>query len=115
MTGKVSAANRLGLDYRAEAARLGAPVVPIVDAHSHIAGKVATRIYDEVRRLFGVTTTWSMTQIQQAPVVRDLLGDTVRFIAVPSWGDPDKSRVHRQGYLETIEKFHRDFGSRILK
>ena len=34
-------ANRLGLDYRAEAAKLGRPVVPIIDAHTHIHGETA--------------------------------------------------------------------------
>ena len=33
-----TASNRLGLDYRAEAKRLGPPVVPIIDAHAHING-----------------------------------------------------------------------------
>jgi hypothetical protein len=56
-----------------------------------------------------------MTQIGMAAPVRDLLGDTVRFIAFPTWVDPDKDRAHRAGYIETIERFHREFGSRMLK
>src|SRR5688572_3274679 len=115
MPARISAANRLGLDYRKEAARLGAPPIPIIDAHTHISGKTATPIYDEVRQLFGVRMTYSMTQYPGAPVVRDRLGDTVRFIAFPTFGDPDKARAMRQGFLETIEKFHREYGSRILK
>ena len=108
-------ANRLGLDYRAEAARLGAPVVPIIDAHTHIHGERASRIYDEARRLFGVVKTYSMTQIGQAPVVREALGDSVRFIAIPTWSDPDKASAHGMGYVKTIERFRREFDARIMK
>lgn len=108
-------ANRLGLDYRAEAARLGAPVVPIIDAHTHIHGERASRIYDEARRLFGVVKTYSMTQIGQAPVVREALGDSVRFIAIPTWSDPDKAHAHGTGYVRTIERFRREFDARVLK
>ncbi len=115
MPARISAANRFGLDYRQEAARLGAPPVPIIDAHTHISGKAATPIYEEVRKLFGVRMTYSMTQYPGVPVVRDRLGDTVRFIAFPTFGDPDRARSMRQGYLETIEKFHHEYGSRILK
>jgi len=108
-------ANRFGLDYRAEAAKLGRPVVPITDAHTHIHGEKASRIYDEVRQLFGVVKTYSMTQIGQAAAVREVLGDTVRFIAIPSWSDPDKVSAHGMGYVKTVERFRREFDSRMLK
>ncbi len=94
---------------------MGPPVVPIIDVHTHIAGKVATPIYEGVRRLYGVRLTYSMTQIAGAQLVRDLLGDTVRFIAVPTWSDPDRSGIQRQAFLDNIEKFRRDFDARILK
>lgn len=110
-----TSANRLGLDYRAEAARLGRPVVPIIDAHTHIHGERASRIYDEARRLFGVVKTYSMTQIGQAPIVRDTLGDSIRFIAIPTWSDPDKASAHGMGYVKTVERFRREFDSRMLK
>ena len=111
----VSENNRLGLDYRAEAARLGTPAAAIIDGHSHIVGAGAARVYDEVRRAYGVTLTYSMTPLPQAGAVRDVLGDTIRFIAVPNWGDPDRQRMYREGFLEAIERFHGEFGSRILK
>jgi hypothetical protein len=115
MPASVSPANRFGLDYRQEARRLGPPPAPITDIHSHIGGLKASRIYDEVRRVFGVHTVYSMTQITQAAPVRDNLGESIRFIAVPSWGDPDRSRMQRAGYLEVIEQFHARFNARILK
>lgn len=107
-------ANRLALDYRAEARRLGPPPAPIIDVHSHINGAQAARIYHAARHLYGVTYTYSMTQIQQAEGVREALGDTIRFIAVPSYQDPDRRHAMREGFLENLDRFHA-LGSRIVK
>jgi len=111
---KKSASNRIGLDYRAEAERLGAPVVPITDAHSHINGEQAAKIYKIIARLYGVEMTYSMTQLDQVDAVRSVLGDSVRFIAVPSYVDPDGGRAFKEGFLENIQAFH-DNGSRMVK
>ncbi len=108
-------ANRLGLDYRVEASRLGPPVTPIIDVHAHLSGARAPAIHLEAARLFGVHRIYSMTQRPGAAAVRDAVGDAVRFIAFPSWADPDRNRTHRAGYIEEIERFRREFGSRILK
>ncbi|MCC6660388.1 MAG: amidohydrolase family protein [Phycisphaerales bacterium] len=107
--------NLTGLDYRAEAARLGPPPVPIIDVHAHVAGGRAARVYDEARRMFGVRRVYSMTTLPQAPAVRDALGGDVSFIAFPNWAEADKGRAHRQGFLDAIETFRRDYGSRIIK
>ncbi len=108
-------ANRFGLDYCEEAARLGPPVVPIVDVHTHIAGTESSRIYNEVRRLFGVKRVYSMTQLPGVEAVREVMGDEVRFIAFPTFSDPDRHRAHRQGFLDAIEVFRAKHGSKILK
>lgn len=113
--GAISPHNTLGLDYLAQAATLGPPVVPIIDSHAHIHGADACRIYDRARRLFGVTLTYSMTQLPLAPGARDALGDTIRFIAIPTWSEPDRDRAHGPGYLDTIQRFHDDFGARMMK
>ena len=55
-TRPVHTANRLGLDYAAEANLLGPPVAPIVDAHSHIGGGEITRLYADAARRFGIET-----------------------------------------------------------
>lgn len=107
--------NLTGLDYRAEAARLGPPTVPIIDVHTHIGGEKSARVYDEARLLFGVRRVCSMTSLPQVPGVRDALGAGVDFIAFPTWTEPDKGRAHRQGFLDAIEVFHREHGSRIIK
>lgn len=115
----VTAANRLGIDYRQQAAVLTGPGAkyagPVIDAHTHIHGVNASRIYDRARRLFGVNLTYSMTQLHAAAEVRDALGDSIRFIAMPAFAVGDRNENHRAGYLKTIEAFHRDFGARMMK
>lgn len=114
------AANRLNLDYAAEAQRLGRPALPagasgIIDAHSHIHGREASRVYDRARRLFGVSLTYTMTQLPMCGEVREALGESVRFITIPTWSEPDRNRAHRDRYLRDIEAFATQFGSRMMK
>lgn len=108
-------ANLPGLKYDEEAAKLGPPVVPIVDIHSHLHHPSAARVYDAARRMFGVVRTYTMTQLPYAGPVRDEFGDSVRFIAFPTFMDPDKNAAHRSLYVRAIESFRADFGSRMLK
>ncbi len=110
-----SAANRLGLDYRAEASRMGPPPVAITDVHSHINGVRAAGIYRDVCDLFGVARTYSMTQLAEAEGVRSVLGDRIRFIAVPEFMAEDKAYAFREGFLENVSAFHERFGARIVK
>lgn len=120
-----TAANRMGWDYCAKAAELGPPPLPagdadgpatgIIDAHTHIHGGRASRIYDEARRLFGVTLTYTMTQLPRAAEVRDALGPSVRFMCIPTWSHPDRNRSHRDLYLRELEAFRRDFDARVMK
>ncbi len=110
-----TAANRLGLDYRAEAKRLGPPVVPIIDAHLHVNGATAAQIFREARDLYGVTTVYSQTRIDEAPAVREALGGDVRFVAVPRWMSEDRKHAHTEGFLEDIATWRETFGSRMVK
>jgi hypothetical protein len=107
--------NRLGLDYRAEGARLGAPPVPIVDVHTHVNGREASRIFVEAMDAFGVARTWSQTQLAQAWGVREVLGDRVRFIAIPDYMAEDRRRAHTTGFMENIRRWHGEFGARMVK
>ncbi|MBL8762642.1 MAG: amidohydrolase family protein [Phycisphaerae bacterium] len=112
---RVRAANRFGWDYRDKAAELGAPCVPVIDIHAHVHGVGACRIYDQARTCFGIERTYTMSRVTDAAAVRDTLGPSVRFIAMPNFGDPDRARAHRDGYLPVIETFRRDFDARMLK
>lgn len=107
-------ANLLSLDYRAEGARLGAPIVPIIDAHAHINGPSAARIYREAREMFGVTVTYSQTRLSQAEEIRKVLGDSVRFVAVPDYYSSDRRHAFTDGYLSDIRAWHA-LGARMLK
>lgn len=110
-----SASNRLGLDYRAEASRLGLAPVPIVDAHAHINGARASAIYADVMEAYGVCRVWSQTQLRQASAVREVLGDRIRFVAVPDYMAEDRRRAHTEGYLENIRVWHGEYGARLVK
>lgn len=107
-------ANRFRLDYRAEAERLGAPPAPITDAHTHINGVRASRIYLDAARRYGVERVYSMTRLADVAPVREALGERVRFIAVPNFMDMQGGRAFREGFLEDIRSFHA-LGSRIVK
>jgi hypothetical protein len=107
-------ANRLRLDYVAEAERLGAPPVPIIDAHTHINGARASEIYRDVCDRFGIERIWSMSSLAQVPSVRQALGDRISFIAVPDFRSDDLKHAFTQGYLDQIRAF-RDEGAEIVK
>src|SRR6185369_2687140 len=94
---------------------LGPPVTPIIDVHAHVVGSQAPTIYDEARRAFGVVRTYSMTQLPMVAPVRDRLGDSVRFIAFPTFGAPDRASAFREGFVQVIERFRSELGSRMLK
>ncbi len=114
MTRTPTASNRLGLDYAAEAKRLGRPPAPIIDVHSHINGTKAAAIYQRAARLYDVALTYSMTQLEELPAIQSVLGDAVRFIAVPNYFDPDRKHALGRGYIERLPKFY-DLGVRIAK
>jgi len=112
---KVSAANRLGLNYRAEVEQLGPPPAPIIDVHTHVNGARAARIYREVIDLYGIVKTTSQTRLTEVPAVKSVLGDRVDFIAVPHFMSEDKAHAFRDGFLEDIQTFHDEHGARIIK
>lgn len=112
---KPTPANRFRLDYRDEATRMGHPPCPILDVHSHINGDRASAIYREARDLYGVTTTWSMSRLEDAKAVLKNLGETVRFIAVPNFMSENRRHAHTEGYLDDIKRWSGDYGAKIVK
>ena len=111
---QIYAANRLGLDYRSEAERLGDPIVPIIDGHVHINGKRAAEVYREVCDLYGIERVYSQTQLAQAADVKAVLGDRVRFVAIPEYMHEDRAWAFTEGFLENLEKWHA-LGARMVK
>lgn len=110
-----TAANLLGLDYLAEAERFGPPVVPIIDSHAHINGHRASRTYLRAMEAYGVRRVYSQTQMSQASMVRETLGERVRFVAIPEYMSSDRGRAMREGFFENMRRFHNEFGARMLK
>ncbi len=113
-TASVRAANRLGLDYRAEAGSLGAPVVPIVDAHAHINGARAAGVYREVCDLYGVERVYSQTQLAEADVVKEVLGDRIRFVAIPEYMHEDRVWAFTEGFMANLDAWA-ERGARMVK
>lgn len=110
--------NLHALDYTALAAALPHARAfngRIIDVHSHIHGKEATRIYETAARLFGVRLTYSQTRLSEVPIVREVLKDSVRFVAIPNFSLPDKAHAFGPGYLETIRAFREEHGAKMIK
>lgn len=107
-------ANRLGLDYEAEAARFKRFDRPIIDVHTHINGTDAAALYKRVAELYGIGLTYSMSQLEQVESLRELFGSAIRFIAVPNYFDEDRAYHHGPGHIKRIEQFA-DLGVRIAK
>jgi hypothetical protein len=109
-----NSSNRFGCDYRAEASLLGAPPVPVVDVHSHVHGTSAAALLREAMDLYGIARIHSMTRLEDIPAIRGVLGDRVRFIAVPDFSDPDRLAAHGDRFLARIRDFRRE-GASICK
>ena len=106
--------NRFGVDYRAEAASFGPPPVRVVDAHSHVHGSAAAALLREAMDAYGIAEIHSMTRLEEIPAVRSVLGDRVRFIAVPDFASPDRIHAHGRQFLERIKEFRRE-GAAVCK
>jgi predicted TIM-barrel fold metal-dependent hydrolase len=107
-------ANRLGLDYRAEAARLPWRG-PIHDVHTHINSVEAARLFFEVADVLGIQRVWTMTQLENVDALKAEFGDRLQFIAVPNYSaNRDNPAVWTSDWLKRIELF-RAKGCRIVK
>ena len=108
-------ANRLGLDYAAEAASLPAPPAPIIDVHSHINGLEAVEIYRRAASAYAIELTYSMTRLEDVEAIREAMGGRIRFIAVPNyWAEDDRLYHLGKGFTKRIEQYHA-LGARIAK
>jgi amidohydrolase family protein len=109
----INDANRLGLDYRAEAKRF-AYTGPIIDIHTHIGTPDAARLYFQIAELFGVTKTVSMTKLENIDAITSEFGDRIEFIAVPNYEAAHEPGTFTTDWLVRMEKF-REKGCRIIK
>ncbi|MHC5113693.1 MAG: amidohydrolase family protein [Planctomycetota bacterium] len=115
MTTRTSPSNRLGIDYAAGATELGAPPANIIDVHAHLGGEEAIAIYRDIAQLFGVTMTYSMSPLEELPMIRDAMEGRVRFNAVPNyWAEENRQYHMGDGYVDRIEQYHA-LGARMVK
>jgi hypothetical protein len=106
--------NLLDMDYRQEARRFARLSHGIIDAHAHVNGARASVLLREAMDLYGIDRIWSMTALEQVPVVREVLGDRLQLIAVPDFASKDRRHAHGAGFLQRIEAYHA-LGARICK
>lgn len=107
--------NRLRLNYSTEAQSFtNATPQGIVDIHSHIQGEAATRIYAEAASHYGVTRTYSMTHVSSIPTVQQILGDKVRFIAIPNFSHKDRVKAFGSDFAKELPLYGA-YGAKIAK
>lgn len=110
----INPSNLHGLDYRTEAARFERLPHAIIDGHSHVHGRRAASLLREAMDLYGVGEIWSMTSLDQVESMREIMGDRIRFIAVPDFASKDRRSAHGAAFLDRIRAFH-DRGATIVK
>ncbi len=107
-------ANRLGLDYATEATSLPQHDFPIIDVHTHVCGDKAAVVYKRAAELYGVGLTYSMTPPEEMDAVRAVLGEAVRFIAIPDYRNLTSLDQLGTEYSRRIEHLYGQ-GVRIAK
>ena len=108
-------ANRLGLDYRAEAQRMVRPPVPIVDAHTHVNGGRASAIFREACELYGISRVLTQTRAEEVVPVKKVWGDRARFVAIPDYMAADKMTAMTTGFLDSLKWWRDEHGAKMLK
>jgi len=107
-------ANLLGLDYTKEAAGFKKFEQPLIDVHTHLIGNESVRIYQRAAALYGIGLSYSMTPLEYLPIIKQIMGETVRFIAVPRFRGSDPIYDHGAGYIERLKGYYKQ-GARIAK
>lgn len=97
-------ANMLGLDYRAEAARLPWRR-PIWDVHTHLRNVQAARLFFQVADLFGVQRVWTMSQLEEVDALRAAFPGRLEFIAVPNYYSDNWQHAMVRDWPRRIEAF----------
>jgi hypothetical protein len=106
--------NRLHINYQAESASFQEIPGGIIDIHSHIQGAAASTIYAQAAAHYGVNLTYSMTPLHDIETVKRQLGDTIRFIAIPTFGSADPMSAFGRDYIRDLTAF-RSHGAEIAK
>lgn len=106
--------NLVGMDYRAAGAAM-AFREPIIDIHTHIHGAEATKVYAAAARAYNVRLTYTQTRPEEIESVKRVLGERVRFVAIPNFTIRDKAIAFGPGFLDLIRVLASEHGSRMMK
>lgn len=110
----MKSSNRINLNYEQESASFATIPGGIIDIHSHIHGALASRIYAKAADHYGVSLTYSMTAIHEVDAVKNVLGDRIRFIAIPTFGSNDLKAAFGRDFIHNLPSF-RSHGAAIAK
>ncbi|MFK7789480.1 MAG: amidohydrolase family protein [Phycisphaeraceae bacterium] len=113
----ITDANRLGLDFAAEANSF-TYTGPIIDIHTHISSPRAAELFLDVADAYGIDQCWTMTGLPTVkPIIESLTGDRagrIQFICVPDFTKREEPGTFTTKWLQDIEDFYA-LGSRIIK
>ncbi|MGB1125950.1 MAG: amidohydrolase family protein [Phycisphaeraceae bacterium] len=113
----ITDANRLGLDFAAEAGSFGYDG-PIIDIHTHISSPRAAEVFLDVADAYGIEQCWTMTGLSNVQPIRESLPPErqgrIQFICVPDFTKREEPNTFTTDWLKDIEDFYAA-GSRIIK
>ncbi|QQE12806.1 hypothetical protein JD969_04905 [Planctomycetota bacterium] len=109
----ISDANRLGLDYEAEARSLPYGE-PIWDVHTHVQSVASAETMLKAMDVYGVEKVWSMSNLEITAELKEIFGDRIEFIAVPNFSQKDEEGTFTTDWWKRIEKFA-EIGTKICK
>lgn len=109
-----NSSNLHALDYSSLAGSLYPTSSPITDIHTHIHGERASLLYRSIAEMYGIGTTYSMTLLHEVPRIKQLLGESIQFIAMPDVRSSNRLKAFGEDYLERIREYQK-WGTRIVK
>jgi len=107
--------NRLGLDYRQEAARLRKGYGgPLIDAHVHLFDGPGAEVFFEAAEPYGVEATITQTPLEHVDEVKRVAGDRARFVAIPNYFGGDPETAFTTAFHKRLEALY-EKGARMFK
>ena len=113
----LSDANRLGLDFAAEAAAFRY-TGPVIDIHTHVSSPEGGELFLDAAHRYGVVKTFTMTGLDSARELHQHYPDDFEFICVPDYRRYMQSKdpnVFVDQWLDDIRGFREELGARVIK
>ena len=109
----INDANRLGIPYRAEAARLPWPG-RITDVHVHISNLESAQLFFEAADVFNIDRVWTQSPLEQVDALKAAFPGRIEFIAIPNYMARSNPDTFGTDWLKRIDSFH-EKGARMAK